>query len=138
MNHPHSRHDPLLDELLAGAELEPLRESALRLMLAESRRARQQRQALAAAALALAPVLAALALLGHHLSGSRPSTPAVAALAPVEKAAPSAPEPAPAARPGLRIVTDKELLALFPDRPVALVGPPGRQRLVFLDRPGTE
>jgi hypothetical protein len=31
-------------------------------------------------------------------------------------------------------LTDDELLALFPNRPVALIGPAGRQKLVFLDQ----
>jgi hypothetical protein len=33
----------------------------------------------------------------------------------------------------VKIITDEELFALFPNRPMALIGPPGRQQLVFLD-----
>jgi hypothetical protein len=33
-------------------------------------------------------------------------------------------------------LTDDELFALFPNRPVALIGKPGNQRLVFLDGQG--
>jgi hypothetical protein len=33
----------------------------------------------------------------------------------------------------VKLITDDELLALFPDRPVALIGKPGQQQLVFLD-----
>jgi hypothetical protein len=36
---------------------------------------------------------------------------------------------------GVRFLTDDQLLALFPGRPVALIGPAGDQRLVFLDEP---
>jgi len=33
----------------------------------------------------------------------------------------------------VRIITDEELFALFPNRAMALIGPPGRQQLIFLD-----
>jgi predicted TIM-barrel fold metal-dependent hydrolase len=33
------------------------------------------------------------------------------------------------------VLTDEELLALFKGRPVALIGSPGRQRLVLFDEP---
>lgn len=33
----------------------------------------------------------------------------------------------------IKLVSEEELLALFPDRPVALVGPPEDRRFVFLD-----
>jgi hypothetical protein len=35
----------------------------------------------------------------------------------------------------VKLINDDELLALFPDRPVALIGKPGQQQLVFLDKP---
>ena len=33
----------------------------------------------------------------------------------------------------VKIITDEELFALFPNRALALIGAPGRQQLVFLD-----
>ena len=42
---------------------------------------------------------------------------------------------ATARTPAVRIITDEELFALFPNRPMALVGKPGQQQLVFLDQP---
>ena len=33
----------------------------------------------------------------------------------------------------IRIISDDELLAMFPDRPVALIGPPEDRQFVFLD-----
>lgn len=33
-----------------------------------------------------------------------------------------------------KFITDEELFALFPNRPLALVGKPGQQQLVFLDQ----
>ncbi len=37
----------------------------------------------------------------------------------------------------LEIITDEELFSLFPNRPLALVGKPGHQQLIFLDQPQT-
>jgi hypothetical protein len=34
----------------------------------------------------------------------------------------------------VKFINDEELLALFPGRPLALVGKPGEQQLVFLDQ----
>jgi hypothetical protein len=39
---------------------------------------------------------------------------------------------------GIRLLTDEQLLAMFPGRPVALIGPAGNQRLVFLDEPAPD
>jgi hypothetical protein len=33
----------------------------------------------------------------------------------------------------VKIITDEELFALFPNRALALIGSPGHQQLVFLD-----
>jgi hypothetical protein len=35
----------------------------------------------------------------------------------------------------IKFINDEQLLALFPDRSVALVGKPGHQKLLFLDEP---
>jgi hypothetical protein len=37
------------------------------------------------------------------------------------------------AHSAVKFISDDELLALFPDRPAALIGSPGRQQLMFLD-----
>jgi peptidoglycan/LPS O-acetylase OafA/YrhL len=42
----------------------------------------------------------------------------------------------PGADAGLRVISDEELFALFPNRAMALIGPRGHQQLVFLDRGG--
>ncbi|HEX4263675.1 MAG TPA: hypothetical protein VH597_04995 [Verrucomicrobiae bacterium] len=42
--------------------------------------------------------------------------------------------PVPALPNQVKFISDDELLALFPGRPVALIGKPGRQQLVFLDQ----
>jgi hypothetical protein len=37
--------------------------------------------------------------------------------------------------PALKFINDQQLFALFPNRPSALVGPPGQQQFLFLDGP---
>jgi len=34
---------------------------------------------------------------------------------------------------GVKYITTQELFALFPGRPIALIGKPGRQQVIFLD-----
>jgi hypothetical protein len=49
----------------------------------------------------------------------------------------SDPAPPPLVEAGkVNYITEKELFALFPNRPVALIGEPGRQRFLILDEPG--
>jgi len=48
------------------------------------------------------------------------------------------PAPAPVVASQVKFISDDELLALFPSRAVALIGKPGQQRLVFLDKPESE
>ena len=38
----------------------------------------------------------------------------------------------------VKIINDEELFALFPNRAMALIGPPGRQQLIFLDQGDAE
>lgn len=147
MKTPRTGHEPLLEDLLSGEELEPLRAASLRQMIEAARRHQQRRQALRTVALTLAPALAALGLLAFYLPRWKPFH-ARQAVAPelLVEARPSAsetlpgqtpisprPEVVPARDSGVNIISDAELLALFPDRPVALIGPPGQQKLVFLD-----
>jgi hypothetical protein len=42
--------------------------------------------------------------------------------------------PAAEAAAPIKVISDEDLLALFPDRSMALLGPPGQQQLVFLDK----
>jgi hypothetical protein len=82
-------------------------------------------------ALALCPLILALAF---WLSRTPPLQ-EVRVIAP-----PKGPEPKRAVtenRPAATVkrISDEELLALFPGRSLALIGPPGHQELVFLDAP---
>lgn len=147
MKTPHTRHEPLLKDLLSGEELQPLRAASLRQMIEAARRHRQRRQTLRTVALALVPALVTLGLLAFYLPrwkssrAGRTAAPGLVAEArpgasealPVQTASSPRPAVVPARDSGVKIISDAELLALFPDRPVALIGPRGRQKLVFLD-----
>jgi hypothetical protein len=84
--------------------------------VAHLRQRRQRRAVLTSAAAALA-VLVSLTVLVRRQA--------------VEEASPTVVASAPTSR--VRFVNDEQLLALFPNRPVALIGRPGEQKLIFLD-----
>jgi hypothetical protein len=110
-----SDRDKLLGEILRDENLEHARAASLDGMLRAVRGRRHYRAALSGAAAAL--VLGAVMLV---VTRRAPSPSESSALAGVKSS-------------GVRIVTDEQLLALFPDRSVALIGRPGEQRLVFLE-----
>lgn len=129
-----SKLDPLLDELLSGEELARCRAGSLERMLESARRRRRRRRTRNLVAWTALPALLALTLSLRHASTPGPTRSASPAL-PATTLAAEAPRPEPAS-PGkapVRFISDDELLGLFPGRPVALVGAPGRQLLVFLD-----
>lgn len=128
---------PLLHEVLTSEELAAFRRDTLSAGLDAVRRRRRLRRARQLSLSVAVPIIAAWVWLANWPSPQRslPSlTPAAErpALArsdvPVSVAVPQA-----AATPPIKMITDQELLALFPDRTKALIGEPGRQRLVFLD-----
>ncbi len=112
-----SRHDQLLHEIFGRDELSPLRRRSLETGLASLKRKRLHARVTKAAL--LLPVLLALILVMRPAPTAQP--PPLAASRPPH--------------PSTRIISEKELFALFPNRPMALVGKPGHQRLVFLDQP---
>jgi len=112
--------DPLLTDLVAESADPAFRKAMLTHTLAVSRRRRVHRQLGATALVALGLVLAAILPLAFRTAEHQPIA-----------AAPPPPDPEP--KPAVRVLTDEELLSRFPDRAVALVGPPDRQRFVFLD-----
>jgi hypothetical protein len=113
--------NPLLNEVLGGDELTHFRDATLaRGLDALRRRARRRRQ------FQVATVMAPLLFLAWqwHL---RPAVPLASetALAP------------PALETGnVKYITKKELFALFPNRPIALIGEPGHQQFLLLDELG--
>jgi hypothetical protein len=133
-----SIYDPLLKGILADDSLETLRRRSLAQGQAITRR-RRYRALWAKAGLCSAMVLGALGLLLSGAPRSRTASPVARGPAPtgalaLAKAATASLQP-PAA---VRFLSDDELLALFPGRPLALVGPPGHKTLLFLDQPPTD
>jgi hypothetical protein len=120
-------HDRLADEILRTDELADLRRDSLDQGLRALRRGQQRRRALRLSALAGAPLILALGLQlwGRVSLVSRSSS--------THLSLGAAPPAASAGAGQIKFINDEELLALFPDRPVALIGKPGRQELVFLD-----
>lgn len=129
-----SDQDPLLDAVFSDEDLADLRSASLEQMLMVARQARQRQRAMRTAGLCLASVAVLIGLLALYESATpldRQGVVRHTTVTPQHRA----PSPAviPSAAPGVKILTDDELLALFPGRPVGLIGPTGRQRLVFLD-----
>jgi hypothetical protein len=120
-----TKRDDLLNELLPGDELAEFRRSSLELGLRAMAARRTRRQVLRACAgcsllLALAGTVL-WPLLPAHWTG--------------QKSVAQVPEVAsdPPAASSVKFISDDELMALFPDRAVALIGKPGHQQFVFLD-----
>ena len=113
----------LLDSVLCGVDIEGFRRDCLELGLGAVRRRRQRRRWARTGMFCLLTCVLAVAacLLANPSALQRLRHPHAMALA---------------AKPAssVRIISDKELFALFPGRSLALVGPPGRQQLLFLDQ----
>jgi hypothetical protein len=126
-----SEQDRLLKEILAVEEPSDFRQASLDLALMSIRRKRQTRRIACTCVLSgLMVALASEIILNHRPKSSlqevaTSSLPGLTAF------------PPPADTVKVKFITDEELLALFPDRPVALIGRPGHQQLVFLDKPAS-
>ncbi len=107
----------LLDAILADDDVAQLRAVTLNRGLAELGRRRRRDAAARISLIALPVAVLAILLLHspHSVRESEPPGKPVALAAPVKR------------------ITAEQLLALFPNRPVALVGEPGHKQLVFLD-----
>lgn len=115
----------LLEAILAGEDPPGLREATLELGLRALKARRARRRLLRCAGIAAFALALAAGLLWHELSSPPPQRGVL------RSEVVAAPSPSPAVR--VKFITDDELMALFPDRSVALIGKPGRQQLVFLD-----
>jgi hypothetical protein len=116
----------LVTEMLAGEGLSELRTSALNQGVAYLRRRKHRRRITQAG---LCACLLFVALWGLVTAGIQKKLPKedhrFASEKPAQKVTPR--------DSGIEWIDDDELLALFPNRPVALIGQPGKQQLVFLD-----
>jgi hypothetical protein len=117
-----SEQDRLLREILDDGDAANFRAASLARGLAFLQRRRRRNRLAQAGAAVILPLLLISGLVAHL--ASRPS----AAPPPVRPA--SAP---PTDTGKVKIITDEELFALFPNRALALIGSPGHQQLVFLD-----
>lgn len=125
----HSERDRLLTEILAGEEVSGFRQTSLELGLRALKTRQRRRQIARICMVCSFALLAGGAVIWgswQTLSTGRDS----AATAP-RVATTTA--PAPTVAGDVKFISDDELLALFPDRSVALIGKPGHQQLVFLD-----
>jgi len=122
MNEPD--HDPLLRDLLQDGADASFREASLNELLSAARRTRQQRKILRLVG------CAAILLIGAAAIWQRSNIPP----ARTADASPSSPVETDPARKPIRYIDDKELLSLFPNRPVALIGSAQGQQLILLDR----
>lgn len=125
--------EKLLGALLPGEEEADLRGASLAQGLQAIRRKRRGRAA-QLYALAFLPFAVALLLFVERLPSCATRN---AALNPTRQAEAQRSLPAVAtiiAAQPTKVISDEELFALFPGRSLALIGSPGHQKLVFLDR----
>jgi len=122
-----SERDRLLQEILAGDDLTEFRQASLDHGLTLVRRLRHRRRAARLCAVVGMPLLLVLGML------FRLSPQVAKPTGPSSTAAASAGPASPARNPAVKVITDEELFSLFHNRPVALLGKPGQQQLVFLD-----
>jgi len=118
----------LLAHLLTGEDLESFRQATLESGLAALRRKRRRHRIGMTCVLCAVPLVAALMAFfaGRSIPhGSSTASP------------PQGQWIVLASDPGnpVKVISDEELFALFANHPLALVGKPGHQQLVFLDQP---
>ena len=117
----------LLKEILAGDELADFRQASLEQGLNALRRQQQRRRIVRIGTGLMLPLVLTLAILSRR--GPETSNRHIASTYPTA----AIPTP-PADGRDAKFITDEELFALFPNRPMALIGKSGQQQLVFLDR----
>jgi hypothetical protein len=123
--------DELLDEILTGDNASHLRVSSLDRTLQCVRQQRRWHNTLRGASVVAIVGLVAIVIWSRQRpTGRQQMAGSIQSVARVESGR---------TIPGtsIRVVNDEELLAMFPNRPVALVGPPERRQFVLLDeKPG--
>ncbi len=126
-----NRHEQktLLSELLGGSEIDEFRQDTLQRGLIALRWRKRRRVGAQIAAVVGLPLALGIAVVLYNDQPLRSRS------SPSLQAAATPNQPAAALAPRLKTITDDELFALFPGRPMALVGKPGQQELIFLDQP---
>jgi hypothetical protein len=127
--------DDLLQEIFTESASDDFRAAALERTLISARRQRRLRRAgrVCGAIAICAAILGAIFWHTQEAASDRVARNSIQS--------PTTPQTEVPTVPGtsIRLVSDDELLGMFPDRPVALVGPPANQRFVFLDElPGAK
>ncbi len=116
----HDRNQ-LLGDILGGDELNRVRQATLQRGLREMRRRRQRAMLGRVSMMALPPLLLAVAVFYPSFKQVRPASERVVI------------SHASAAAPKVEYINKEQLFALFPNRPMALLGKPGHQQVIFLD-----
>jgi len=122
----HRDQEKLLKEILPPEDMADYRKSSLDHGLAGLRRERRRRHVTRISAVAV--VLLGLSL-GILFSSRNPAPPEHVT---AQTSPPSAPSSLAASH--VDFINDDQLLAFFTNQPVALIGKPGEQRLVFLGK----
>ena len=124
--------DRLIGEILTETSLTKFRQASLDHTLTQLRQRQRNKRAFHFCLLATVPILLVIAF---WLTISREANPSLTAISDVPYSDPSVVAiPATKSAP-VKPISKEELLALFPGRPLALIGAPGEQQLVFLDTP---
>jgi len=111
----------LLESILGSEDLDHLRQETLSRGLQEMRRRRHRLLAGRAFVMAVPVLLLATMVFHPRLQ------------APIQAPASAPPAQAAKAESKVEYITADQLFALFPNRPMALVGKPGQQQLIVLD-----
>ncbi len=122
------KHNPMLTELLTEDSLDVVRRRSLALGLAVARRRRHRANWTKSALISVVAICLFVWMwqgefVRNRVSSQTSETKITTAVGQNAKN--------PAA---VRFISDEELLALFPGRSLALIGPPGHKELVFLDQ----
>ena len=115
--------EKFIDDLLSDADLEAFRAASLQCGLTLVKRRRQRRLLTRLSINLVIPLLLALAIWNYRPMAPAPA-PATASVNPPIQAVSK-----------VRLIKDDDLFALFPNRPLAIIGSPGHRKVVFLDQP---
>ena len=118
-----TEHDKnrLLENILGDDALNQLRQQSLSLGLKEMRRRRQRAAIARVSMMALPVMLLALAVFYPRVQPTHQAVKPMAMAHNTEAAS------------KVEYITKEQFFALFPNRPMALVGKPGHQQVIFLD-----